>query len=84
MVCTGTSDKLLRTAGQRHCGLLTNYGLEDLLRIDDQHLRTHEWCELRTMDGALFAVRSSLSPNPQLVSQFVVSQQSAMPLVRNS
>src|SRR5437870_9179518 len=58
----------LRTADQRHFGLLTNCGLGDLLRIDD-------WCGLRTSDWF---------PNPQLVSQSAISQQSAVHLVRNA
>src|SRR2546430_5315933 len=38
---------------------------------------------MRTADCDLFAVRSGLSPNPQLVPQFVVSQQPAGHLVRS-
>src|SRR5437588_12981336 len=61
-----TADSLLRTSDQRHFGLLTNCGLGHLLRTAKL---TAASCGLRTL-------RISL-----LVSQFAVSQQSAMPLV---
>src|SRR6266704_7051307 len=71
----------LRTANQWRCGLLTNCGFGHLLRTAQP---TAADCELRT---------TACPPrNPQCVApsspirsfpQFVVSQQSVMPLVRN-
>src|ERR1700682_2981462 len=60
-----TADCGLRTADQRHCGLLTNCGLGDLLRIDDWN------CGLRTAACPQCAVSPpirSYSPNSRCVS----------------
>src|SRR5947208_4935173 len=69
-----TADSLLRTSDQRHFGLLTNCGLGHLLRTAKLSAAN---CGLRT-NSAYQGVRSA-----QLVSQFVVSQQSEIPLVRS-